>query len=190
MKTKGTAISLYRLPGAGQENYPLSVLTEFETGAAFSPDKVYRYLLWRNWDASLPKLCVVGLNPSTADQSEDDPTIRRVKSFAERDSFGGVLMVNLFAYRTTYRPTLMLQPAPVGADNNRWIRMAVEQSAEVLCAWGADGGYMRRDREVYQLLLQFSGKPVTCFGRTKAGFPKHPLYLKKDTPRVPYRCDD
>ena len=72
-----------------------------ESGAHFSPCERYRYRLWRCWDASKWKLAIIGLNPSTATHEEDDPTIRRCIGFAKRDGYGGLLMLNLFALRST-----------------------------------------------------------------------------------------
>lgn len=152
-------------------------------GALFSPCRTYRYALWRTWTVSNDApLVVVGLNPSTADERTDDPTIRRCIGFAKDWGFTGLLMLNLFALRSTDPDALLGCPLPaiVGADNDqeleRWAK-----GRTVLCAWGAwcaTTSLVARPQAVTQLLAGVA-RELVCLGRTKAGAPRHPLYVPR-----------
>jgi hypothetical protein len=131
----------------------------------------YRYALWRRW-ADGPQVLFVMLNPSTADARRDDPTIRRCIDFARRWGFGSLAVGNLFAYRTPFPHALRRAEAPVGPRNDRWLRRLAAQSARVVAAWGDDGAWLDRDRAVRRLL-----PGLHALGFTKAGRPRHPLYL-------------
>lgn len=155
------------------------------SGACFSPDRVYRYVLWRAWDASRPPIAVVGLNPSTADETENDPTVRRCIGYAKREGAGGLVMLNLFAFRATDPQVMRGAEDPVGPDNDAFLRCATARTQVVLCAWGAHGAFNGRGRQVEQLLQQFD-RPLVCLGRTKEGLPKHPLYIAAAEPFVPF----
>src|SRR5688500_16243773 len=96
----------------------------------------YRYLLWRIWDASRPIVNVVGVNPSTADADRNDPTITRCIEFARRWECGGLLMTNLFAYRSSKTRALRDAVDPIGPKNDRFIRDASARAAFVVAAWG------------------------------------------------------
>lgn len=157
------------------------------TGARFSADRTYRYVLWRTWDAEKPRMMVIGLNPSTADEVKDDPTIRRCIGFAKRDGYGGLSMLNMYAYRSTDPLQLPRQPDPTGPENDRYISAFAATSRIVVCAWGAFGaaGFaVDRAKTVVTLLRSFGITPQ-CFGVTLLGHPRHPLYLKSDTAIVP-----
>lgn len=144
-------------------------------GASFSDDRRYRYLLWREWDARRPRCCFVLLNPSTADQASDDPTIRRCVGFARRWGFGAVDVVNLFALRATNPVELHRAAAPVGPENDRWIARAHRRAALTVAAWGAHGALLGRGARVGRLLAG-AGR-LRRFASTKGGQPRHPLYL-------------
>lgn len=153
-------------------------------GAQLSDDRVYRYALTRMWDLGRPMCVIVGLNPSTADEDALDPTLRRCIRFAHREGYGGLWMGNLFAYRATDPKDMKAQAdLAVGPENDRWLRdMAMWAGfGNAIAAWGAHGGWLGRDEEVKRLLGDYR---LRCFGRTKAGHPKHPLYLPSDTPLV------
>jgi len=117
----------------------------------------------------------VGLNPSTADEVDDDPTIRRCADYAKRWGHGALCMTNLFAYRATDPGVMKAHPAPVGRDNDRWLLELAQGAAVVVAAWGAHGAHRGRDREVKRLL----GGRLACLRLTRGGHPAHPLYLKK-----------
>jgi hypothetical protein len=149
--------------------------------ALFSPCGLYRYRLSRRWDAGRPLAAFVMLNPSTADAITDDPTIRCCVRLAEREGFGGICVVNLFAYRTPDRTLLASVPDPVGPANDRHIRAAVRASAACILAWG---GYLPdRDRANRVLaLLKMAKTPLKCIemiGPAGNRQPRHPLYLRR-----------
>jgi len=136
----------------------------------------YRYLLTRRWGESAP-LRFVMLNPSIADASVDDPTIRRCVWFAKREGCGGIEVANLYAFRATKPDDLWRAPDPYGPDNDAALAsLAMRATADlmpVVCAWGTQGG--RNNRPI--ALMQQAGAAFLCLGRTKDGFPRHPLYV-------------
>lgn len=154
-------------------------LFDDERGATFSDDEVYRYALWRRWDRTLGFVAFIGLNPSTADATKDDPTIRRCLRFARDWGYGGIEMLNLFALRATDPRALRRADDPVGPKNDRILRSTVALCSLVVCAWGAHGEYKGRDREVMGPVL--GGTRLYHLGLTNGGHPKHPLYLRADT---------
>ncbi len=147
-----------------------------QSHAEFSPDRIYRYALYRIWDESRPKVMFIGLNPSTADESIDDPTIRRCKRFAADWGYGGLIMVNLFALRATNPKVMMAHESPIGPENHLWLKKLAGKANRIIAAWGNHGGYMNQDLKVLSLLPH-----VMCLGITKKGKPKHPLYLPSYT---------
>ncbi|MBP2623208.1 DUF1643 domain-containing protein [Streptococcus oricebi] len=153
-----------------------------EKGAILSEDRKYRYVLWREWDASLPKLMFVGLNPSTADENEDDPTIKKCIAFAEKWGYGGFYMTNLFAYRSTDPAQLRSVENPVGDENDDYIKKYADLSDKVVACWGNDGTYLGRSEQVKNSL-----KTLFCLKVNQSGQPCHPLYLKADISLKPYK---
>ncbi len=142
------------------------------------PDRTYRYLLTRIWDPSRPPAVFVMLNPSTADAMKDDATIRRLaggKGFARTWGAGGVVVVNLFALRSTDPRALLRHPDPVGPVNDAFVRQAVSGARTVIAAWGAGGVQHDRAEAVTGML-----------GRTATGQPRHPLCLPKNADLEPY----
>jgi hypothetical protein len=154
-------------------------------GAVISPCGSYRYVLTRTWDEGLRPACFVGLNPSVADATIDDPTIRRMVGFARGWGCGGIRVVNLFAFRATDPKAMRAAADPEGPENDGHLREAAEQCHPVVAAWGAGGGFRARDVFVRQILSHV-GVSVMCLGLTKDGYPKHPLYLKTETSLLPY----
>jgi hypothetical protein len=151
--------------------------------AVFSDCRTYRYSLTRVWDETAPRLLFIGLNPSTADETKLDPTLRRVVSFAQREGCGSFDMGNLFAYRAT-KPRHMREAAdPIGPDNDRWLLTMADRASVIIVGWGAHGGFMGRDAAVRELL---KGHGLGCLGVTKDGHPRHPLYLPKTAPLTIY----
>ncbi len=149
-----------------------------DRGATFSSCRTYRYILWRWWNRDLPPTVFIGLNPSTADETEDDPTIRRCRGFARNWGSGGLIMLNLFALRATNPAELKKHPEPVGPGNDCTILETVRQyPTDVMLAWGNHGVLYDRDREVYGLLNSIACIDTKVFGMTNSGQPKHPLYL-------------
>jgi hypothetical protein len=150
-------------------------------GAVFDSSDTYRYSLWRTWDSALPRVAFVMLNPSTADQRVDDPTIRRCMGFARQWGYGSLSVVNLFAYRTPSPAALARAADPVGPDNDRYLRAAYRRARDLVLAWGTHGSLHGRDQEVLDLLGRGRRKPLLCLGTTRDGHPRHPLYLPRDT---------
>ena len=146
-----------------------------QCGATFSPCGRYRYTLWRTWDNAQPPVMFVMLNPSTADATIDDPTIRRCIGFARDWGFGGLRVGNLFAWRTPYPSALRFASEPIGEENERALRELAEGSALVVAAWGVHGGWQKRARAFRQEFPY----PLHALGITKSGEPAHPLRLRR-----------
>lgn len=141
-------------------------------GAQFSECGKYRYALWRIWNDSKPLVMFVGLNPSTADEDSDDPTIRRLYGFANSWGYGGFYMMNLFAYVTAY-PKELQTVEPVG-QNDTWLREIGSKCERVVFAWGKFG-FKEREAELMKMF------PLAyAIALNKDGSPKHPLYIKSD----------
>jgi hypothetical protein len=155
-------------------------------GALVSPDGQYRYLLQRRWSEVGPLLTFVMLNPSTADASNDDPTIRRCIGFAKREGFAGLTVLNLYAFRATKPADLWRASDPVGPANDDMIRTHVLQAWKdwqpVVAAWGTNAPRAR----VLQVCAMTDGADWRALGLTKDGHPRHPLYLRADAPLTPW----
>lgn len=147
--------------------------------AIIDSTEVYRYALVREWDEALPRVCFVMLNPSVADAVTDDPTVRRCMSFARRWGMGSIEVVNLYAYRATSPRALWFASDPVGPENDRYIDVAATRAAVVVAAWGAHGTHGGR----YAAVLCRLNAP-RCLGLTLSGQPRHPLYVRGDTPLI------
>ena len=158
---------------------------DFHSGAVFSSDNVYRYLLRRVWgDATIVNWIM--LNPSTADHQVEDPTIRRCIRYSRDWGYGGIVVTNLFAYRATSPKELRdRQVSPVGQANDIAIRQVVRAADLIVCGWGRDGSLYERDRHVFNL-LPLGRRTVKCLGVTRDGSPRHPLYLPKKTELCDY----
>jgi hypothetical protein len=156
-------------------------LFESASGAVFSRDERYRYGLWRNWNPSLGKVLFIGLNPSTADHQQNDPTIRRCIAFAQHWDYGGMLVGNLFAYRATRPVDLRKASKPVGPDNEQWLLKMAAAAKLIIACWGNDGSYLSQDQSIQKLLPK-----LHCLKLNATGAPAHPLYLRKTLKPVPY----
>ncbi|NHC35834.1 DUF1643 domain-containing protein [Scytonema millei VB511283] len=153
--------------------------------AAIAPDGLYRYSLTRVWETDLPCIGFIMLNPSTADATKDDPTIRRCINFARNWGYGGIEVGNLFAYRATDWLVLRRVFDPVGCENDSYL-MRMQQSVEkIVIAWGNYGSWQQRDKSVLGLLSQ--GRVLYCLGVTLQGQPRHPLYVRGGAVLIPYR---
>lgn len=158
-----------------------------QNGSAwFSVDRLYRYVLLRGGSITddTPAHLFLMLNPSTADGDHDDPTVRRCLHFAERLSHGQphrLLIGNLYAYRATAPASMFAAPDPVGPQNDEILECLVAGAKTVILAWGAHAHSPARARRV-MTILRMQSKPLYCLGTTRGGQPRHPLYLRKDTP--------
>lgn len=153
--------------------------------AVLSPCGRYRYRLERRWAPGAPLLWVM-LNPSTADATEDDNTIRRVVRFTQREGFGAAVVVNLFAWRATDPTDLFRCVGPEGPDNDWHLMREACEAARVVVAWGNVSGRMLPAR-VRRVLEQLAPRELWCLGTTAAGHPRHPLYVRADQPLVLWR---
>lgn len=147
-------------------------------GAMFSADRRHRYTLWRRWwvpDGGGRLLAFCGLNPSTADETKNDPTVKRCINRAKRMGYDGMIMLNIFAYRSTDPHGLLEVPDPVGELNDEVLRVVAGGAAGVLACWGTHGTINGRGAFVLKLLKQ-TAKRLSVLDWTKDGHPKHPLY--------------
>jgi len=151
--------------------------------ALFSECGLYRYRLTRRLHGDRGSLLIIGLNPSTADATHNDPTIRRCLGFAERWGHSTLVVTNLFSFRSTQPEGLKKTKSPIGLDTDQILQQEAEKATMILAAWGAHGGLFNRNREVLALLQNY---PLYCLGITKAGHPRHPLYIRADTLPMPY----
>lgn len=157
----------------------LPLLPGVEADAIVSSDRLYRYALTRKWDEGADLVWVM-LNPSTADAREDDPTIRKCQKFARTWGFGGISVVNLYAYRATNPADLLLAEDPVGPGNDIVLRSVFEEAGNVMAAWGATPVAKLREKEVLALLDE-TGRTPYVLRLTKDGHPGHPLYVRDET---------
>ncbi len=159
----------------------------------FSEDRRHRYTLWREWDlmfgdSSSPRFVnFICLNPSTATETLDDPTIKRCIRFSKRWGYDAMCVTNIFAYRATNPVDMMVQDDPVGPDNDAWLRQVATDASLVIAAWSGHASFKGRSSEVRALLREI-GKPVHYLkmGSGKNPEPWHPLYLPNSTEPVPW----
>jgi hypothetical protein len=144
----------------------------------------YRYRLGRRW-ARGPGVLFIMLNPSTADATQDDATIRRCIGFAKEWQMGALGVVNLYALRATDPRALALADDPVGPLNNDAIHDAITESRLVVAAWGAHPMAAHRVSALTEA-TDAIGRTLACLGTTKAGHPRHPVRLPYGTPLVPW----
>lgn len=151
------------------------------TSACFSPCRKYRYSLIREWGGLFSNnlsIMFIGLNPSTADATLDDPTIRREINFAKAWGYSGLYKVNLFGYRSTDPKKLKDVEDPIGPENDDYIINIGKSNkvGRIVAAWGTLGTFKNRDKTVKAFFDE-----IYHLGLTKDGHPKHPLYLSKNT---------
>lgn len=149
--------------------------------ARYSPCERYRYLLTRVWDPAGPRALFVMLNPSTATEVQNDPTVERCERRARALDFGGFRVANIFAFRATDPRVMRAQADPVGPGNDAAILEAANWAnqmagGKIICAWGNHGAHLDRGPQV-EALLRATGLPLWHFGLTQAGQPRHPLYI-------------
>ena len=126
------------------------------TGAKLSACRSYRYSLWRIWDESKPYALFIGLNPSTADEVENDPTLNRCIDYAKSWGYGGVYMTNLFAFRTKDPEGMKAASDPIGPENNASLIDLAQKAGIAIAAWGNDGAFMGRSKEVNCVKIDYS----------------------------------
>ena len=152
-----------------------------ERDAVISDCGLYRYLLRRSWDHAKPRYLWVMLNPSTADASVDDATIRSCTRLCRKWGGGSFEVVNLFGFRATDPADLAKAADPIGPRNDAVAEAAIHRCDIAICGWGAHPMAKRRERAMADLIRRH--RPLAyAVGVTKAGAPKHPLYIKSGTP--------
>lgn len=152
----------------------------------YSPCDAYRYGLSREWDSGLPSVLFLMLNPSTADEFRNDPTVARCEIRARRMGYGAMMVANIFAFRATKPADLKRAEEPVGALNDAVLQSWSQSAGMTIAAWGAHGAHKGRAAEVSQVL------PDNAYhlGLTKDGHPRHPLYVSFATQPELWRRED
>jgi hypothetical protein len=140
--------------------------------AILSKGRKYRYVLSRIWDNSKEKIVFIGLNPSTADETIDDPTIRKCITYAKKWGYGGFYMLNLFAYRATEPGNMKMANDPVGEENDYYLDEYINKVNIAICCWGNHGQFKSRSKQV---LSKYNN--LYFLKLNKTGEPAHPLYL-------------
>ncbi len=138
----------------------------------------YRYVLTRVWDESLPAIAFLMLNPSTADERKDDPTVAKCRRLATRWGYGALHVLNLFAIRATDPRDMKRHPYPIGSVNSSHI-VRVAKDIRVIAAWGNHGSHRGRAAVVCRCLREYQ-IPLFCLRVTKQGEPQHPLYIPEN----------
>lgn len=147
----------------------------------------YRYILSREWDLEKGRVCWIMLNPSTADASFDDPTIRKCIGFTNRLGMGAIFVVNLCAFRATKPRDLYASDEDViGAENESNVLQAIRRSHKVIAAWGCLNPRTAWAHKVMRKTLMNENVTTYCLGTNGDGSPKHPLYVAYDTPLEQY----
>lgn len=144
--------------------------------AVYSDCQSYRYALTRVWADEGSRVLFVMLNPSTATERQNDPTVERCERRARALGHAAFGVCNIFAWRATDPRDMRAAPDPVGPENDRAILEGADWADEVVCAWGTHGAHLGRGRAV-EALLRRRGGELRHLGLTKAGHPRHPLYI-------------
>ncbi len=147
---------------------------DVDSVAVFSACGTWRYELTRQWAQAGPRVAWVMLNPSTADERRNDPTIERCQRRSVAMGYGAMRIVNLFAFRATRPADLWRAPEPCGPDNAAALADAADWADAIICGWGAHGVGRSGPAEG---LLRASGKALYHLGLTQGGAPRHPLYV-------------
>jgi hypothetical protein len=155
-----------------------------ERKTIFSTCRRYRYVLWREFGPDLERFVMfVCLNPSIADETENDPTLRRCIDFAKQWEFGALAMTNLFAFVATQPADMKAANDPVGPENDVYLAAVAKEASLIVVAWGERGQFrMERDAAVLKLLNQ-----PHCLGFTKYRRPRHPSRVRKNLSPIPFQ---
>ncbi|MCH7724433.1 MAG: DUF1643 domain-containing protein [Bacteroidetes bacterium] len=146
-------------------------------GAEFSEGRKYRYVLWRIWDNNKPLIMFIGLNPSKANEEKTDNTITRVKRFAFDWGYGGVYMMNLFAFVSTDPKKLLFRShEKIGYFNNNYLKQIAEKCDKIIFAWGSFKEAQERSIEIIKMFPEGQALIINSDGS-----PRHPLYVKANT---------
>jgi len=157
--------------------------------AVYSGCGAYRYLLEREWNADARRMAFVMLNPSTASELRNDPTVERCERRARAMGFGSFRVVNLFAFRATVPADLRRAASPEGADNAAAVDAACAWADLVLAAWGVHGAHLGAGPAL-ATRLRAQGLGLHHLGLTREGHPRHPLYVGYDILPQPWLATD
>jgi len=146
------------------------------SSAVYSDCEQYRYMLTRVWDGAGQRALFIMLNPSTATEVQNDPTVERCERRSRTLGFGAFRVLNIFAYRATDPRDMRAAPDPVGPGNDAAILESLPWADRVICAWGTHGEHLNRG-SIVEAMLRKAGVPLYHLGLSKAGHPKHPLYI-------------
>mgnify|MGYP000480588151 CR=1 FL=1 len=146
--------------------------------AVFSDCRTWRYRLSQIWDEDKPALYWLMLNPSTADELKNDPTVERCERRARMWNYGGSVVFNIFAYRATDPKDMRACADPVGPDNDMWIKRLAAQShdIDIVAGWGEHGAHLNRGEAVLDIFRAAQGR-ITALKINASGHPAHPLYI-------------
>lgn len=147
-----------------------------QSTAVYSDCEAYRYMLTRIWDPAGRKALFIMLNPSTATEVQNDPTVERCERRARTLGFGAFRVTNIFAWRDTDPRKMRAAEDPIGPGNDAAILESCPWADQIICGWGAHGAHLDRGDQV-EALLRATGLPAHNLGQTKDGHPKHPLYI-------------
>lgn len=156
--------------------------------AHFDKERTFRFTLTVTWSAN-PVLNFIGCNPSTADERKNDPTIERLQRRAAALGFGGLIVTNLFAFKSPY-PKELIRAARAGVNvvgidsegrkNDEWIEQCAHKASKILCGWGTHGAFLGRGSAVQFLLRKLCASKLFYLKLCGNGQPQHPLYLPYD----------
>jgi len=156
--------------------------------AVYSDCERYRYALTRVWETGGARACFVMLNPSTATEEQNDPTVERCERRARALGFGAFTVINIFAWRDTDPRAMRRAADPVGPENDAAILEACRGADRIIAAWGTHGAHLGRGAEVARLLRGL-GRELHHLGLTRDGHPRHPLYVAYAHPPEPWAPD-
>lgn len=163
---------------------PLSIRSKAVFGGS---NDEYRYTLEREWDASLPVIMFLMMNPSTADPTVDDPTVAKCRRYAKKWGYGTMLVGNTFAYRATDQKRLLEVADPVGPENDSHLQIMAARSSMIVFAYGKPHRSLQyRGPAVARMLSQEGTRPLHILKLCNDGTPSHPLYLRGDLMPSPW----
>jgi hypothetical protein len=143
------------------------------SSAVFSTDGLYRFELRRVWGPG-QLVAWIMLNPSTATADADDATIRKITKYSKKWGFGGLIVGNLYAWRSRDPKQLLKVDAPIGFENDQHLKRIADEASLIVCAWGINAEAARATWVIG--LLRLTGKPLHCIGRNEDSSPCHPLF--------------
>jgi len=153
--------------------------------AIYSDCERYRYSLTRVWDPAGQRVMFVMLNPSTATEVQNDPTVERCERRARALGYGSFQVTNIFAWRDTDPKKMRAASDPVGPENDAAILKGAGWADDIVAAWGTHGAHLDRGTAV-EALLRGADQPLYHLGLSQAGHPKHPLYISYAQRPIPW----